>query len=387
MNSKLKKRIWFIFLNGLKNFSPSFYAILLSIIIVRFFTPYLWGSYIKYNIFIMSVSIFHTLGSKEYLLKKYSSEPSNLKIFFSTSFFSRIPILMLCIIAGFILYPTIPFFTTAIIIISGYTCNSINTNMIYEKKFGTQIIIEFIGFLIFILCVLFSNTLNLELLLLFYATQYLLKAILYVVLERNLFLKPLPAFFSLEYIKQSLPFFFIAFIGFLNTKIDLFLVFIFEPNETIAFYQIITNLFIVIQSFSIILATPFVKQLYRLDKEPLKKIEKKVLLYSPFFIILCLLLSYLIITHIYNFESNILFYVYGFFIILPSYWLLIKYFNLYKKGQELLVFKISLKATILNLVLSFLFLKSGYGPLGIILGSAISGLSTILLFKIKKVYE
>ncbi len=387
MDNKFKKRLLLVLLNSLKSFAPSFYTILLSVCVVRFFTPDLWGSFIKYNIFIMSASIFYNLGNKEYLLKKYSAEPSNLKTLFSTSFFSRIPILILSIITGFIIYPNIPFFSTTIILASGYISNAINTNMVYEKKFGIQVIVEFIGFLLFIICVFSSDTLNLEILLFFYAIQYSLKAVLYLILERSVFLKPTITLYSFKYIKQSLPFFFIAFVGFLNTKIDLFLVLTLNNNKTIAFYQIITNLFIAIQSFSIVVATPFVKQLYRLDKESLIKIEKKTQLYTPFFIVVCLILSFLIIKYIYNFESSFLFYLYGFFIILPSYWLVVAYFNLYRKGEELFVFKISSIATFLNLIISYLFLKLGFGILGILLGSAIAGLVTILLFKTKKHYE
>ncbi|WP_242085156.1 hypothetical protein [Aestuariivivens sediminis] len=333
--------------------------------------------------------MIYSFGNKEFLLKEFSKTPSKIKLLFNEAFTSRLPFLFLTMLGAVILYPQSSHLAFMILLLSGYVCNAFSTLVIYNKNFSTAILIELLAFSVFVSLIWISKPSTIVSLFNLFAIQYGLKMALYMLLIKNMGLQLSPLNFSFHYIKKTVPFFLIGLIGFINTKVDLFLIIYFEKNETIALYQIITNFFIMVQSLSVIISLPFTKHIYRLKYDLLLKIENRIRLFAPLFITLCLLFTYFIIVLVYGFNFKALFYAFGFFIIFPSYWLLIRYFVLFKNGKEMLISKISLISVLINFMSSFVLLKLGYGMLGVIAGSALASVATVFMFFLikKSTYE
>ncbi len=389
LNKKLAYRGLYIIKSGVRSFLPAIFSVVLSVLIIKLFSKALWGDFVKYNIYLLSSSMIYSFGNKEFLLKEFSKTPSKIKLLFNEAFTSRLPFLFLTMLGAVILYPQSSHLAFMILLLSGYVCNAFSTLVIYNKNFSTAILIELLAFSVFVSLIWISKPSTIVSLFNLFAIQYGLKMALYMLLIKNMGLQLSPLNFSFHYIKKTVPFFLIGLIGFINTKVDLFLIIYFEKNETIALYQIITNFFIMVQSLSVIISLPFTKHIYRLKYDLLLKIENRIRLFAPLFITLCLLFTYFIIVLVYGFNFNALFYVFGFFIIFPSYWLLIRYFVLFKNGKEMLISKISLISVLINFMSSLVLLKLGYGMLGVIAGSALASVATVFMFFLikKSTYE
>ena len=129
--------------------------------------------------------------------------------------------------------------------------------------------------------------------------------------------------------------------------------------------------------------SPFTKNIYRNNELVVEKTKKTVSLLGLLIVPISLILVYFILRGVLKLELTIWFYFIAFLYIYPSYLYGIEIVNLFKKHKEKKVVKILFLGTSINFILSYLFLLNEFGILGALLGSAISQMIVLLLFKLK----
>ena len=101
MRQQLKKlisRLKVISLYGLGQSISPFGKLVFSYLIIKYHSIELWGSFTQIAIWVYLILVFLSFGNNDYLLKKFSLNPSNIFQSWFTHLFSRVILLLPCII-------------------------------------------------------------------------------------------------------------------------------------------------------------------------------------------------------------------------------------------------------------------------------------------------
>jgi O-antigen/teichoic acid export membrane protein len=212
-----------------------------------------------------------------------------------------------------------------------------------------------------------------------------LKGVLYLSLFKNgLSIKNFT--FKIDYFKSALPFFILSMLGFLGSKIDLYIVESLESKTITAEYQIINSLLVFCMSITALVYSPFTKLLYRNTDQIVDK-TKNILAYLGLIIVPgSLLVIYFILELYLKVNLEFYFYLIAFVYVYPCYVYGLDIINLFKQHKESSVVFILTIGVALNSLLSAWFLYLGYGIVGALSGSAIAQLVILALIKLKIKY-
>jgi O-antigen/teichoic acid export membrane protein len=220
---------------------------------------------------------------------------------------------------------------------------------------------EIISFLILISLLFISKgKMTLALLIQYYAIHFIVKAFLFSIFYFRFF-KFKEYKFNTLLLLQSGIFFLLSITGFLQSKIDVYVLKFYTDVVTLGEYHIISGFIIFAQSISSILILPYVKNIYRMQEEQLIKIRIFTAKIGVLIQTLITAIIYYLLKELYDIKLNFNQIIASFLIGYPTYIYITYVYNLYKKKLESVVLKICLLGTFLNLVLSILFLKLNYG--------------------------
>ena len=127
--------------NIFRSFSLPIFSFTLSILGIRFFGKQNWGEFIFVLTIINFFAFLGNYGNKDFLLRKYSTNPSNIITYFSTSFSTRI-VLLLVSLSLFFLVPNTIALLSILLIFLIYTYQSFDSLIIYHQRFLYQLIAE-----------------------------------------------------------------------------------------------------------------------------------------------------------------------------------------------------------------------------------------------------
>lgn len=372
------KKYYKIIQNIFRSFSTPIFSFTLSIIGIRLFGKENWGDFIYVWTIINFFTFLANFGNKDFLLRKYSTNPAKISSYFSVSFSSRLAVLLLSF-ALFFIVPATTALYSFILIIFIYTYQSFDSLIIYHQKFLPQLIAEILGFTIILALFLVDYMFNLYYLLFAYSFSYLCK-IVFVSLSLKKELKHFQFSFSIYELKKSFPFFLIVFSSWIASKIDLYVVNFKLPSNQIAKYQLAITAFFLLQSLSYLIILPFNKHIYRLQLASLKKIKRKISYISLPIVIagsVCigLTLEYLALLNL----------PYSFYIIsglasLPIFFYVIDIMLCYKNKQEYKILKINSISTVINLIFTY-YLTTFYGVTGGIVSVLIVQVVILIFYK------
>lgn len=353
-------------------------------LVIHFSSKEIWGSFVAIFLYCLLALQIINWGNKEYLLRKFSENPREISLHFSENMATRFPLVILFFGIGLFLFP-ISFSVWILIWLLGrYFMHATEVLVFYEKKFNSSILIELITFgFLGVLFFLFKNDISVYYLLVIFSLYQFLKGILYFGLFKNrLSIKKFS--FKLNYFKAALPFFILSILGFLGSKIDLYIVESFESKTITAEYQIINSLLVFCMSITALVYSPFTKLLYRNTDQIVDK-TKNILAYIGLIIVpVSLLVIYFILELYLKVELYFYFYLIAFAYVYPCYVYGLDIINLFKQHQEKTVVMVLTAGVILNGLLSALLLYLGYGIIGALFGSAIAQLVILALIKLKK---
>jgi O-antigen/teichoic acid export membrane protein len=242
-----------------------------------------------------------------------------------------------------------------------------------------MIIVELLGFALLFFLILQANALTFQKTIEYYSLSMLLIAMGYILLyPKFFFLKTLKVDFNL--LKLGLPFTLLAITGFLQSKVDLYVLNFYRDKATLGNYQIISGLFVFSQSIAGIIALPYIKNIFRMSATAIIKIKNLLKWFGLIGSIITTIAIYFVLK-IYEIELSLKGYVFGFFISFLCYLYTIDLYVLLKQNKEFTIVKISTLCLIINLLLSILFLSLGMNLEGVLLANAICQFIAVLSYK------
>lgn len=374
MNQKIQKIVF----NGLKGVAIPVFNFIIAAIGIKHFGNKDWGSFINILIWVYFLAFIANFGNKDFLLRNYSKEPNKINHLFLSSLISR-SVFLIFSVGMIYFFPLKTSLLSIALCLLIYIYQSLDSIVIYKQKFGSQLVIELIGSSIIAFGILLQESLNLQKIISLYCLCYFIKIISQLIFLRIEF-KTTYLMFSFDLIVKSFPFFLIGFSGWLASKIDLYMVSFYLPNESLAKYQIFISAFIMVRASAGLILYPFSKHLYRLPAISLSKIKKLLLQLSIPIIVLATTIIWFILENLIEIHFTLDYYLLGALSSFPIFTYILTIMSLYRFNKERIVLLTSFTSVILYLILSSIFI-----PLIEIKGALVSVI--IIQFMIMIIYS
>ncbi|RZJ30723.1 MAG: hypothetical protein EOO48_04215 [Flavobacterium sp.] len=269
-------------------------------------------------------------------------------------------------------------------IIGRFLAQSAEALVIYEKTFAAATIIETASFAVF--CAAFfllKSSFDAELLLIIYSFYQLLKGIWYTAYFKR-FLSVSNLKWQPDYFRNALPFFLLSLLGFLASKVDVYLIALMKDRIATANYQIINSLLVFIMSLSAFVYAPFTKNIYRNSEAVINKTRNTLQLSGLLIVPLSLFATSIILKNYLQLSFSIWFYVIAFAYVFPAFVYGIDVVNLFRLKKEKTVVVYLFIGAFSNTAFSAGLIYFGFGIPGALAGSAISQLIVLTLFKLHR---
>lgn len=366
----INKHIISIALNGIRSYLSPITLFLVSYFIVNSYSKELWGEFVVYLLTVNLIAHITNWGSRDFLLRRFSQDPSNIyKDFYSNlatrNLYILLPISLLFFISS---YSELENFLLIIWALGLFFYQSSESLIVYSKKFSFQVIVEVVSLLLLLIIITLLKPLNtLSIMTAFIIVTWLKTIILCV----KYYPKQISWKIDRKQVFHALPFFLIGLSGLLQSRIDQYIIASNCDKSTIASYQLFFSIFILIQSLSVIVITPFNKVLYRIRYVTFNKIHRLSIIFGLLIILLLTPLAIVILSQLFQIQLDIWYYLYGALFVLPSfvYVPIIYLFYRHKKEKEIMI--VNYIGAAMNLALTFLFIYIK-APFYAIAGSAFS---------------
>lgn len=371
-----------IILNIARSLAVPGFNFLIAIIGVKYLGKNNWGDFIQILLWIYFVAFIANFGNKDFLLREFSKSPASLDRTFFLNLISRSLLLTLSFIL-LLFFPLKTALFSILLVLLLFIHQSLESLVIYNQKFFTQLVSEIVGFSVIIGVIFFTNEVNTDILILSYCLAFILK-IAIVLPSLKLNFNALEFKFSPDQFQLTLPFFLIGLSGWLSSKIDLYLVNIMLPKTELAEYQLLITAFLLLRSLAALIIYPFTKHIYRLQRKTIKKINRILVIASAPLVIMGTLLIWFVFEKIILLNVSIDLYILGALSSLPYYFFIIDIFLFYKNKKETKVMYVNFSAAMLNFILAMLLIPN-YGITGALIGVMFTQYVVLFIYKIKLV--
>ncbi len=383
MTSKIINRIKFISFNALRQVLISVFTTLIPFLVIYYSEKEIWGEFVSILLFSLIAIQFINWGNKEYLLRTFSETPSEIKNTFSSNLVTRFPLVILFSIIGFSYFKLDYGIYIFLWLLGRFLIHSYEVLVVYEKKFISSTVIESVCFSFFILTFYyFKSDIYLKTLLVLYSLYQFIKGIGYSLVFIN-FIQFNKIKFNFKYYKVSFWFFLLSILGFLTSKIDVYIVDYFLDNKTVADYQIINSLLVFIMSISAFVYNPFIKNIYRINEVVVKKTKKTLLLVGVAIAPVAILTIHFVLKYFLNLSFSIYFYIIAVFYVIPSFLYGIDIVTLFKQNQEKKVVIYLSFGILINSTITSILLYHNFGIIGAMIGAMCSQVLILILLKTK----
>ncbi|WP_299438768.1 hypothetical protein [uncultured Aquimarina sp.] len=366
-------------INTLKGFSSPIFNFLIAVIGVKYYGKSDWGILINCMIWVFFIAFIVNWGNRDYLIRKYSKTPSKIYAIFYSNLLSR-SILLTASLLLFIFFPPNTALYTIVLVVLIYGYTSLDSLVIYRQKFGAQLLSEILGFLTIIGGVLYYDSFNLVSFLQLYCLAFFFKTT-YLVFALELFKQKFNLQISFDEIRDGFPFFLIGFSGWLQSKIDIYIVSFYLPKEQLSEYQLLITAFLMLQAISAFLITPFTKHIFRVSNKVLLKIKKKISLIATPIVLVGTFCIWIVLEKIVNLNISYNIYLLGGLSALPAYFYTINIMQLYKQHKEKKVILMGFIGAIINFTTIILFIRK-YEIQGVFIGICCTQLIILVLYKL-----
>lgn len=378
--NKLLKRGWMVLQAFIKNYSSPLFNAVLAWVVIRYYHAGLWGDFVKVQLFVMLSSQFCNWSSKTQLLRSFSSSPATMHSEWKRSYSERLPLLLLIIPLAFFFLDGGELIALSIVwLFARYIILSFEPVILYERLYFIGILSDLLSFVIALLAVLFIDGLKIENIVAIIAAAELCEAIVLSILFRKSFRILHPKSFRGVFLKESAWLFLLAFSAFAGMRADLLCAAFYLEKEELAFYQVLVNFLLGLQSLSNILIMPYMQNYFRMSSERIFKAASKLLLYG---IIICITASPVIIAiinYVYRLPVEPVHVLLAIAYALPVFYYTLFSYILLKKKHDRDVFLINIAGVTANVLLA-IFLLPVLGVTGGILAASISHFLLMVLY-------
>jgi len=353
---KFLRRLSLISAGALYSLLPTVFNMVIAALVVRELNPDLWGAMVQVMLWIGITGNIMAWGNKDFLIRGFSKSPATLGSTWQQSFGSRSLIFLIAIVALFFIPILNPEkYWLGVYLLTRFIYPSYDSLVIYKRKFIFTIITESIAFIVICSAVVLTHPPELVTLLRWFVLAEIFKSLAVFIYFRK---EVLPLFFKNfedSYFMLAFPFFILYFSGMLSSKVDLICVAYFLPKEEIARYQVLMNFLLVIQSSAGFIILPFMKNIYRVKKEIVRKISSRLFLTGCIIALISVPLLQFILHVFYQFNLGIYTFLLGAFYFLPTFYYSPLIYRLFKLNKQNAVitgnFLIIATSLIANLIL------------------------------------
>lgn len=367
-------------INTIRGFASPAFNFLIAVFGIKYFGKEDWGIVINILLWVYFILIVTSFGNKEFLIRKYSREPSKVNYHFFSSIISRSPLLLLNLFLFLFFSSHIAIICTILSILL-YCYSSLDSLIIHHQKFGVQLISDIIGFLV-ILGVVFSLTeFNLTSIIYAYIVATFIK-ILILVIRLDIRTKPKIDFkFSFEDVLMYFPFFLITFSGWLANKIDIYLVTAYLEKPEVSEYQLLSSSFLMVNAGFAFFITPFSKHFYRLPFEKIKKIKTKIDLFIIPYLLITTVIIWFVMEKVMKLDISIDYYYLSAVKTLFPLLYFIDIMILNKENKEKKITILIIFGIIINLIFILLLINK-FRLSGVLISTCISRFVLLIMYKL-----
>jgi len=376
-NAKLQRRTLTVVTNSINSLVLPILNPVVSFLVVRLASITVWGEFVQALIVVQLATHVIAWGNKEYLLREFSLNPTQIARAWQTSLVTRLAVFALA--CGAIVVMGLPPPRALWIALWGLGLvlyQSCEVLILYRKDFVFATLVELGGLGVQVAAVAwFARRIDPDRLIVVFALATLLKASVFWVRYRRhtLIVTDSRAWlmgrFDARYFSLAFPFFLLGFSGLLQSRIDLYSVNFFLPKSEVGQYQVFMTFMIYLQSIAAFILAPFLKGLYRLSYRTMLGISAKLFAFGALLLAPGLSVVYGVLVGHYHFDLSLTFMLAGGLLALPIYFYLPIIYALYKAGSQSTVIKINLLGIGVNLLLSVILLPR-VGMIGAVVAGA-----------------
>ncbi len=378
-SAQVIKRIKIIASGGASRLLISLSNVLISFIIIRFYSATVWGEFVSYIILLDVGFSLVGWGATPYLVREFSLHPKKMRDDWSEATIARSGLLLILTLVIFLLPLTLLIKLSLILwAICRFIYQSFDSIVLVERNFIFSLTVEVLAIAIVVLPAIFIySQLHVENLLLLFSLSMGLRALFYFIYLRKWVSV---SSFKLVYFKKAFPFLLLTFSAMLQQRTDLFCVAYFLDDDSTAVYQIFINFLIFGQFLSALLLSPFAKNIFRLSRISFNKLERNFMLIGLPLSLISIGGIYIIITYFYKFELPVKMYMMGYGYILMSYLYLLRNYELGKLYRQTEVAIYSFITSGVNLLLS-IALTPAFGIEGALLAGLLAQVFLVALYQ------
>ncbi len=363
MKNKFLKRLSFIGLNTISNLIVSATGMIISLIIIRLFSNELWGEAVYIFLWVNIAAHFASWGSRDFLLRAFSAAPSKSAKTWASVFTAR----------ALLIFPFLflPFFlklnfagsiALSILILARFVYQSYDVIILYQRKFTLTVFIELLALVIVVSgTLLLREKIEINTLVICFTFAETIKAIIVAAWYRKEYKVYNLTIPEKDFYISAFPFFVLGFSGLLQSKADLLLVSFFLNKAILSQYQVAMNCFLIVQSGSAFILSPFIKNLYRMDFNRIKKISVRLFWAGAGILFLALPCIFFGLTWIYKFEVSFYSILLGGAFVLPIYIYLPYIYFLYKIKKQNIIVAVNVSSIGICVLFSAIFIPL-FGP-------------------------
>lgn len=374
-----------IVLNGIRTLLSPAISIVLSYLIIHFFSKALWGEFVHYLLYFYIAMLITNWGQKDFLMRKFSEQPDQLMANWQTFFTSRLPILILVLIPPIFIFGLANGICLSAWVFAAYISQSIVPIMLFQRDYTRVIFTEVISFGALIFCLFqFYPNLTLNDLLWYYLYYNAIKSLVFMLFYRHFFLlKKLTI--NLNLLLISLPFLWLGLAGFLQSKVDLYILQFYTNDVVLGEYQIISGFFIFSQSIATIILLPYLKNIYRMPSNSLRKMKRLIIIGGLVINLIVDAIIFMVLHYFFDIQLTAIQAILGFMIGYPAYIYALNIFYLFKSNRERTVLRLSIYGFLSNSLVCIVFLSLGHEVTGALLANAIGQLLVLALYTQHKI--
>jgi len=389
-STKSLKRSKLISLEAIGFILRPLHTSLISLIVVRLFTPDLWGMFVPFLIIVEVINTIINWGQKPYLMREFSLSPSKISVLWAKAICSRGFLMLIAFLILGMFSQFRAHFAFLVIWIAAKTMSVMFDSLIqFHRKYKQSIFAESASIVVSLLLIfIYKDHIDLDFLILMSAIAALVKGLILLPMIPRFEIQLFKTISIKKELQLSLPYFALAIAGLLQSKLDLYTVAFFLEKGDIAFYQVTIGFLIVGQTFSMIVLGPFQKNIFRWQGNKIRNLKKTYLIIGVIITSVFSIGLYIILNWFYKFNLD-LFYILIFFVyLIPLYFYLIESQILIRyNGEKKMLLYTSISA-MANLVLSVILVPV-IGIVGALLAGAVCRLilASLVVYQSKIVLE
>lgn len=382
LKGKYGNRIGAVLLHAFSQLLPGIANLVLSLLIVRLFVPQWWGQIAALQLYQYLVVQVVAWGNKDVLLRSFSNEPSAWRHSFSSSFIYRSWLLLPVVAATFVLYgSTVIFVHLSIWICCRFVQQSFEAPALFQRTFSVIIASEIVAMVVMMIMLLLFQDASFHTILLVISIGQLIRTAIQLIVFRTWISHTGKVFPRLSFFASSFPFMLLGLLGILQQKTDLLWVIRFTDDLQVARYQVFTTFYLLALSIPMLIAGPFVKNVYRISVSTLGKVQLVFAAAGASINLFIMLAAYVVIEYSYLFHVDPVMYVLAWLSATVAYLFSLKIIRLFRSERQWLVLAISFAAVALNSVLCVLLLPV-CGLTGALIANASAQVSLLGMFRV-----